>query len=114
AAENERATLATARDEANERHQSETRALNLRLEALRSRAATAEKLLSEVRQSLVAQTEEIRVLERKAVDATIARNGTEKVVERLTAARDVLHVKARELAQSLASLHPPCRRLPDY
>ena len=45
AAENERATLATARDEANERHQSETYALNLRLEALRSRAATAEQLL---------------------------------------------------------------------
>jgi len=111
AAENERATLATARDEANERHQSETRALNLRLEALRSRAATAEKLLSEVRQSLVAQTEEIRVLERKAVDATIARNGTEKVVERLTAARDVLDVKARELEQSRASLQERCSGL---
>jgi len=111
AAENERATLATARDEANERHQSETRALNLRLEALRSRAATAEKLLSELRQSLVARTEEIRVLERKAVDATIARNGTEKVVERLTAARDVLDVKARELEQSRASLQERCSGL---
>src|SRR5215813_13861439 len=111
AAENERATLATARDEANERHQSETYALNLRLEALRSRAATAEQLLSEVRQSLVAQTEEIRVLERKAVDATIARNGTEKVVERLTAARDVLDVKARELEQSRASLQERCSGL---
>src|SRR5262249_18895585 len=59
AAENERATLATARDEANERHQSETYALNLRLEALRSRAATAEQLLAEVRQTIVARTEEI-------------------------------------------------------
>jgi len=62
AAENERATLATARDESNERHQSETYALNLRLEALRSRAATAEQLLAEVRQTLVARTEEIRGL----------------------------------------------------
>src|SRR5262244_891032 len=104
AAENERATLATARDEAKERHQSETRALNLRLEALRSRAATAEKLLAEVRQTLAARTEDIRVLERKAVEATIARNSTEKVVERLTVARDGLDTKTRELEQARASL----------
>src|SRR5207247_4863537 len=97
AAENERATLATARDEANERHQSETYALNLRLEALRSRAATAEKLLSEVRQSLVGRTEELRVLERKAMEAAIAPNGPVKVVEGLTAARDALDRKVREL-----------------
>jgi len=57
AAENERVTLATARDEANERHQSEAYAMNLRLEALRSRAATAEKLLAEVRQTLAARTD---------------------------------------------------------
>src|SRR5262245_16153570 len=56
ATENERVTLATARDEANERHQSEAYAMNLRLEALRSRAATAEKLLAEVRQTLAART----------------------------------------------------------
>jgi crescentin len=104
ATENERATLATARDEANERHQSEAYALNLRLEALRSRAATAEQLLSEVRQTLVARTEEIRVLERKAVEANIARTNTEKIVERLTTARDTLDGKTRELEQGRASL----------
>jgi len=104
AAENERVTLATARDEANERHQSEAYAMNLRLEALRSRAATAEKLLAEVRQTLAARTEDIRVLERKAVEATIARNATEKVVERLTVARDGLDAKTRELEQARASL----------
>ncbi len=104
AAENERATLATARDEANERHQSEAYALNLRLEALRSRAATAEQLLAEVRQTLVARTEDIRVLERKVVEATIVRTNTEKIVERLTAARDTLDGKTRELEQGRASL----------
>src|SRR6516165_10279222 len=104
AAENERVTLATARDEANERHQSEAYAMNLRLEALRSRAATAEKLLAEVRQTLAARTEDIRVLERKAVEATIARNSTEKVVERLTVARDGLDTKTRELEQTRTSL----------
>src|SRR6266536_1648108 len=104
ATENERVTLATARDEANERHQSEAYAMNLRLEALRSRAATAEKLLAEVRQTLGARSEDIRVLERKAVEATIARNATEKIVERLTAARDGLDTKTRELEQVRASL----------
>jgi crescentin len=103
ATENERVTLATARDEANERHQSEAYALNLRLEALRSRAATAEKLLAEVRQTLAARTEDIR-LERKAVEANIARNATEKVVERLTTTRDGLDGKVRELEQGRASL----------
>ena len=104
AAENERATLATARDEANERHQSEAYALNLRLEFLRSRAATGEKLLAEVRESLVGRTEEIRVLQRNAVEASIARNATEKVVERLTAGRDALDGKVRELEQERAGL----------
>jgi chromosome segregation ATPase len=104
AVENERATLATARDEANERHQSETYALNLRLEALRSRAATAEQLLAEVRQTLVARTEDIRVLERRVVEASIARTNTEKTVERLTSARDALDGKTRELEQGRASL----------
>src|SRR5262249_8604832 len=78
--------------------------MNLRLEALRSRAGTAEKLLAEVRQTLAARTEDIRVLERKAVEANIARNATEKVVERLTTARDVLDGKVRELEQGRASL----------
>jgi chromosome segregation ATPase len=43
-------------------------------------------------------------LERKVVEATIARNATEKVIERLTAARDALEGKTRELEQGRASL----------
>ena len=104
AAESERTALSAARDEANERHQTEGYALNLRLEALRSRAATAEKLLAEVRQGLVARTEEIRVSERKLVEASIARNATDKTVERLTAARDALDGKAKELEEQRATL----------
>jgi crescentin len=104
AAEKERAALSAARDEDNERHQSECYALNLRLEALRSRASTAEKLLAEVRQSLVARTEEIRASERKLVEASIARNATDKTIERLTAARDALDAKVSELDQARATL----------
>jgi chromosome segregation ATPase len=98
------APLCAARDEGNERHQSEGYALNLRLEAMRSRAGTAEKLLSEVRQSLVARTEEIRVSDRKVVEATIARKATEKTVERLAAARDALDTKVKELEQARTTL----------
>jgi crescentin len=74
------------------------------LEALRSRAATAEQLLAEVRQTLGARTEDIRVLERKVMEASIARTNTDKTVERLTAAREALDGKTRELEQGRASL----------
>ncbi|HEY7661540.1 MAG TPA: hypothetical protein VH934_00310 [Xanthobacteraceae bacterium] len=103
-AENERAALCAARDEASERHQSESYALNLRLEAMRSRADTAEKLLTEVRQNLVARTDDLRVAQRRAVEESISRNGTEKTVERLTTTRDVLDSKVKELEQARATL----------
>ncbi len=70
--ENERNKLTAAVDEANERRQSESNTLNMRLEAMQSRASAAEKLLGEVRQSLIARTEENRLSERKVVEATIA------------------------------------------
>jgi chromosome segregation ATPase len=111
AVENERATLATASDEANERHQSQTYALHVQLEAQHSRAATAEELLSKGRQTLVTRTEEVRVLERKLVDATVARNASEKTIERLTAARDALDGKTRELEQGRSSLTEQCNSL---
>jgi crescentin len=103
-ADNERAALCAVRDEASERHQSESYGLNLQLDAMRSRAATAEKLLAEVRQNLIARTEEIRSSERKAVEATIARNTIEKTVERLTADRSALDAKVKELEQARATL----------
>jgi chromosome segregation ATPase len=100
AAEVERAALSAARDEAS----SEAHTLNGRIEAIRSRAATAEKLLSEARQSLVARAEEVRIAERKTAEATIARNTTQKLVEQLTAARDALEGKTKELERERASL----------
>jgi chromosome segregation ATPase len=100
AAEVERAALSAARDEAS----SEAHTLGRRIEAIRSRAATAEKLLSEARQSLVARAEEVRIADRKTAEATIARNTTQKLVEQLTAARDALEGKAKELERERASL----------
>jgi len=80
------------------------RALSEANQILVDHANSADKLLAEVRQTLAARTEDIRVLERKAVEATIARNATEKVVDRLTVARDGLDTKTRELEQTRASL----------
>ena len=72
----ERGRLGAALDEAKDQHQADTRNLNMRIEALRSRTA-AERLLSETRQNLIARTEEARAFDRKAVEATIARNNAE-------------------------------------
>jgi crescentin len=74
----ERGRLGAALDEAKEQHQAERNGLNMRLDGLQSRAATAERLLSEARQNLIARTEEVRAFDRKSVEATIARNNSEK------------------------------------
>jgi crescentin len=74
----ERGRLGAALDEAKEQHQAERNSLNMRLDGLQSRAATAERLLSEARQNLIARTEEVRAFDRKSVEATIARNNSEK------------------------------------
>ena len=104
AAQAERSALGTARDEADERHRSDAYTLNARIEALRARAATAEKLLSEVRQSLVLRTEELRLSERKTAEAIIARATAEKTIEVLTTARDALGTKAQKLELGWKSL----------
>ena len=83
ASEENRKKLSAACDEANERRQSECYAVNLKLDAMRSRAATAEKLLAEVRQSVVGRTEEIRATERRVVDSAVALSASEKKNERL-------------------------------
>ena len=104
AAENERNKLTAAVDEANERRQTETNTLNMRLEAMQSRATAAEKLLGEVRQSLIARTEENRASERKVVEATIARNSTEKKIEQLLASLQAQERQVRDLEASRSTL----------
>jgi chromosome segregation ATPase len=102
--ENERNKLTAAVDEANERRQAESNTLNMRLEAMQSRATAAEKLLAEVRQSLIARTEENRLSERKVVEATIAKNATEKKLEQLLASLQGQERQLRDLDGSRANL----------
>ena len=104
ASEAERNKLTAAVDEANERRQTETNTLNMRLEAMQSRATAAEKLLGEVRQSLVSRTEENRVSERKVVESTIARNSTEKKIEQLLSSLQSQERQVRDLEASRATL----------
>jgi crescentin len=103
-AESDRSKLGTAIDEANDRRQVETNTLSTRLEAMSSRTLAAEKLLAEVRQSLLSRTEENSAAERKVVEATIARNLTDKKLELLQNNLQVKERQLQELEQSRAKL----------
>jgi chromosome segregation ATPase len=104
AAEDERKKLAVAHDESNERRQSEVYALTLKLDAMRSRSTAAEKLLAEMRQSLVARTEEIRVAEAKLVEAIVGRSGAEKKAEQLAATVEAHDRQNKKLEHTRTSL----------
>ena len=102
--EGERNKLTDTLDESNERRQTETNMLNMRLEAIQSRAIAAEKLLAEVRQNLVARTEENRLSERKVVETTIARQSVEKKLEQLLNSLQGQERQIRDLDGSRATL----------
>jgi chromosome segregation ATPase len=104
AAEQDRTKLTSHVDEAHERRQAESNTLTMRLEAMQSRAVAAEKLLAEVRQSLIARTEENRVSERKVVEATIARNSTEKKLEQMLVSLQTQERQLRDLESSRSTL----------
>jgi crescentin len=78
AASAERDRVANALDDANGRHQAELHAVNVRFEALQSRAMSAEKLLTETRQALIARTEEARNFDRRHVETMIVLNAANK------------------------------------
>jgi len=96
-AHSERGRLAAALDEAKEQHQSERNTLTMRLEGLASRAATAERLLTETRANLMARTEEVRGFDRKAVEANIARGAAERRLQQLEGAHEARERQIREL-----------------
>lgn len=103
-ASTERGRFAAALDENREQRQAEQNTLNMRLEALQSRAATAERLLSETRQNLIVRTEEVRAFDRKSVEATIARNNAEKRLAQSEAAQIAREKQFKDLEQARAAL----------
>jgi len=103
-AEAERLRLAAACDEANERRQTEVYALGLKLDALGSRSDAAEKLLANVRQNLVARTEETRTAEAQLLEANIARSAAEKKAEQLAATSESAEQAAQKFERENAEL----------
>jgi len=83
------------------------RASTCGFEGLQSRAATAERLLSEARQNLVVRTEEVRAFDRKAVEATIARNNAEKRLAQAEGMHEMRenHIKDVEKARAALAEH---------
>jgi crescentin len=76
----------------------------MRVAALQSRAATAEKLLADARQNLSSLTEEVRSFDAKAVEATIARNAAEKKVAQIETAFEARDRQMKDLERSRANL----------
>ena len=103
-AEGERRRLVTALDEANERHRAESSTQTMRLDALQSRAAMAEKLLAEARTNLTARADEIRSFERKMTDATIARSTAEKKLAQIESTQQAQERQTNDLEQARAAL----------
>lgn len=100
----ERGRLSAALDESKEQHQAERNSLNMRLDALVSRAATAERLLGEARQNLLARTEEVRAFDRKSVEATISRNNAEKRLTQIEASHEARERQIKDLEQARVAL----------
>jgi chromosome segregation ATPase len=100
----ERGQLAVALDEIREQRQAEQNSLNMRLEGLQSRAATAERLLAEARQNLILRTEEVRAFDRKAVEATIARNNAEKRLAQAEGMHEMRESHVKDVEKARAAL----------
>jgi chromosome segregation ATPase len=103
-AEGERNKLAVAVDEANEKRRTETNTLNSRLGAMSVRTVTAEKLLVEVRQRLLARTAENCSVERKFADATVARDAAHRKLQVLQKSLQVEERQVQELGRSRSEL----------
>jgi crescentin len=76
----------------------------MRLDALQSRAATAERLLTEARQNLIVRTEEVRAFDRKSVEATIARNNAEKRLAQIEAQHEARERQIKDHEQARTAL----------
>jgi len=100
----ERARLATALDEANERSEHERANQRTRFEALQARAGAGEKLLAEAREHLLARAEEIRDYDRRMSALAIERDAIQARVSDLEAERIKRESELREAGQAHSTL----------
>jgi chromosome segregation ATPase len=104
AVEAERDRLTAAAQEAKELRRVEADFLNSQIEAMASRAATAEDMLTAARRSLVARTEESKESLHKAMEAALLRNAADEALREVRASLQAKEFEVRELEQSRAAL----------
>jgi chromosome segregation ATPase len=97
-------TLSSAVDEASEKRQIETNALNNRLAAISERAVTAEKLLAQTQQRLLARTAENCSVERKLAEAAVTHDAAHKKLELVRNSLQAKERQAQELERSRSEL----------
>ena len=100
----ERARLANAIEEGNERHEHELTTQRMRFDALQARAAASEKLLGEAREHLLARADEIRVYDRRAGELAQERDALQTRVSELEAERIQRESQFTEVDQARATL----------
>jgi chromosome segregation ATPase len=71
----ERTRIASALEEAKERHEHELTTQRMRFDVLQARAAASEKLLGEAREYLLGRADEIRTADRRANKLALERDG---------------------------------------
>jgi chromosome segregation ATPase len=104
AVEAERDRLTAAAQEAKELRRVEADFLNSQIEAIASRAATAQDMLTAARRSLVARTEESKESLHKAMEAALLRNAADETLREVRASLQAKEFEVRELEQSRAAL----------
>jgi chromosome segregation ATPase len=100
----ERARLANAIEESNERHDHELTTQRMRFDALQARAAASEKLLGEAREHLLARADEIRTYDRRAGELALERDALQARVADLEAERIQRESEFNEVDQARATL----------
>ena len=101
---NERKALADQIDEITAQTQAEKISLNMKLDALQSRASLGERLLTEARNALIAKTDELRLAERRIVENNVAVTSFEQRIAKQKSTIDGLERQVRELEQSRVTL----------
>ena len=101
---NERARLASALDEANERHEHERNSQRIRLDAMQARVGATEKLLGEAREHLLGRADEIRGYDRRLNDIAQARDAAQAQAAELEAERIRRESEYEELRQAHTTL----------
>ncbi len=101
---NERKALADQIDEITAQTQAEKISLNMKIDALQSRATLGERLLTEARNTLIAKTDELRTAERRIVEHNVAVSSFEQRLAKQKSTIDGLERQVRELEQSRVTL----------